>query len=95
MIFNCNQTSTHSTSLPSQQNSLSKSGEYSPTTSLINKNRPLAMSKLVNYADSYDSSTSSSLNRAGSSRHYVSNLQNTFDIHTEPVIMTTSAQTNL
>ncbi|CAF4935272.1 unnamed protein product, partial [Rotaria socialis] len=85
----------HSTSLLLQQNPLSKSGEHSSTTSLINKNRPFAMSALMNYADSYDSLTSSSLSRTGSSRHYVSNLQNTLDIHTEPVIMTTSTQTNL
>ncbi|CAF3043923.1 unnamed protein product [Rotaria socialis] len=89
------ETPKHSTSLLLQQNPLSKSGEHSSTTSLINKNRPFAMSALMNYADSYDSLTSSSLSRTGSSRHYVSNLQNTLDIHTEPVIMTTSTQTNL
>lgn len=45
------------------------------------------MSSAVNYTDSYDSSLSTSLNRTGSSRHYVSSLQHTLAVHAKPVLV--------
>lgn len=53
------------------------------------KHRQLAMSSAVNYTDSYDTSLSTPLNRTGSSRHYVSSLQQTLTNHVKPVAMTT------
>lgn len=48
------------------------------------------MSSAVNYTDSYDTSLSTPLNRTGSSRHYVSSLQQTLTTsHGKPVAMTT------
>ncbi len=82
------ETLSHTTSLP-EQISLSKPDESIVTTSQLNKHRQLSMSSAVNYTDSYDSSVSSHLNRTGSSRQYVSSLQQTLIVHAKPVLVTT------
>ncbi len=48
------------------------------------------MSAAIDYNDSYDSSTSNRLNRTGSSRPYVSNLQRTVGVHAKPILVTTT-----
>jgi hypothetical protein len=48
------------------------------------------MAAAVNYADSYDSSTSNHLNRTGSTRQYVSSLQRTLAVHAKPVLVKTT-----
>ena len=49
------------------------------------------MAAAVNYADSYESSpTSSQLNRIGSTRQYVSSLQRTLAVHAKPVLVKTT-----
>ncbi|CAF5119901.1 unnamed protein product, partial [Rotaria magnacalcarata] len=49
------------------------------------------MAAAVNYADSYESSsTSNHLNRMGSTRQYVSNLQRTLAVHAKPVLVKTT-----
>jgi hypothetical protein len=53
------------------------------------------MSSAVNYTDSYDTSLSTSLNRTGSSRHYVSSLQHTLTVHAKPVLVTTPITCNV
>lgn len=87
----------HNPSLSTQQQnsySLSKTEDFTTSESTYNKHRQSAMSTLANYTNSYDSSTSSSLNRTGSSRKYVTSLNNPPDIHTEPVITTTTTIPN-
>ncbi|CAF1145779.1 unnamed protein product [Rotaria sordida] len=93
---NLNQeTLSHTTSLTEQQLPLSKLEESILITSQLNKQRQLAMSAIINYTDSYDSLTSNSLKRTGSSRQYVSSLQSTSDVHTKPVYLTTPTKCNL
>jgi hypothetical protein len=49
------------------------------------------MAAAVNYADSYESSsTSNHLNRLGSTRQYVSSLQRTLAVHAKPVLVKTT-----
>jgi len=49
------------------------------------------MAAAVNYADSYESSsTSNHLNRIGSTRQYVSSLQRTLAVHAKPVLVKTT-----
>ncbi|CAF3829423.1 unnamed protein product [Rotaria sp. Silwood1] len=80
----------YTTALSEQELPLSTLDESSLTTSQLNKNRQLTMSAVINYTDSYDSLTSNSLNRTGSSRQYVSSFQSTPDVHTKPVHLTTT-----
>ncbi|CAF1610386.1 unnamed protein product [Rotaria magnacalcarata] len=79
----------YTTSLPSQHTS-SIDFEKSILTSDQHR-RQLAMAAAVNYADSYESSsTSNHLNRMGSTRQYVSNLQRTLAVHAKPVLVKTT-----
>ncbi|CAF2749902.1 unnamed protein product [Rotaria sp. Silwood2] len=80
----------YTTSLPEQELPLSNLEESILTTSRLNKHRQLTMSTVINYPDSYDSLTSNSLNRTGSSRQYVSSLQSTSDVHIKPVHLKTT-----
>ncbi|CAF1496114.1 unnamed protein product, partial [Rotaria sordida] len=57
----------------------------------FDQRRQLAMASAINYADSYESSsTSTHLNRMGSTRQYVSNLQRTSAVHAKPVLVKTT-----
>lgn len=49
--------------------------------------KSIAMSATINYPDSYECSSSSSLNRQGSTRQYVSSLQRTLAVHAKPVLV--------
>ncbi|CAF4413877.1 unnamed protein product, partial [Rotaria sp. Silwood2] len=56
-----------------------------------NQRRQLVMASAINYADSYESSpTSTHLNRLGSTRQYASNLQRTLAVHAKPVLVKTT-----
>ncbi|CAF1554152.1 unnamed protein product [Adineta ricciae] len=61
------------------------------TSELNKKPRQLSTSTAVNYTDSYDSSPSNHLNRAGSSRQYVSSIQRAVDMNANPSTITPSA----
>ncbi|CAF5001693.1 unnamed protein product, partial [Rotaria sp. Silwood1] len=57
----------------------------------FDQHRQLIMASAINYADSYENSlTSTHLNRLGSTRQYVSNIQRTLAVNAKPVLVKTT-----
>ena len=85
------ETLSYSSSLPHHSSSSDTEEPMLITSELNRKPRQVSTSTAVNYTDSYDSSPSNHLNRTGSSRQYVSSIQQAVDKNTKPNTITPSA----